>query len=241
MRFFKGREGVGLLIGVATLLSAFLPNSMFLLLLCLLALGMARELGKALGIPEVSYLAPLVLVLSAFSFELGIAGVLLLAFLFAHLRWSLDCLLKAVFVLIYAGFLPIYLYMVKTQGSWELIKLVFFAYTVDTASYYAGKLFGKRPLAVRLSPKKTWEGLAGGMLGGVLFFYLINKPILLAVPFVLIALAGDLFKSFIKRQVGIKDFSNLLGEHGGLVDRFDSVLFVAVFWKDNIIIEKGPK
>jgi len=241
VRFFKGREGVGLLIGVATLLSAFLPNSMFLLLLCLLALGMARELGKALGIPEVSYLAPLVLVLSAFSFELGIAGVLLLAFLFAHLRWSLDCLLKAVFVLIYAGFLPIYLYMVKTQGSWELIKLVFFAYTVDTASYYAGKLFGKRPLAVRLSPKKTWEGLAGGMLGGVLFFYLINKPILLAVPFVLIALAGDLFKSFIKRQVGIKDFSNLLGEHGGLVDRFDSVLFVAVFWKDNIIIEKGPK
>jgi phosphatidate cytidylyltransferase len=101
---------------------------------------------------------------------------------------------------------------------------------VDTASYYAGKLFGKRPLAVRLSPKKTWEGLAGGMLGGMLFFYFINKPILLAVPFVLIALVGDLFKSFIKRQVGIKDFSNLLGEHGGLVDRFDSVLFVAVFW-----------
>jgi phosphatidate cytidylyltransferase len=136
-----------------------------------------------------------------------------------------------VLVLIYAGFLPMFLYMVKSQGSWELIKLVFFAYTVDTASYYAGKLFGKRPLAVRLSPKKTWEGLAGGMLGGALFFYLINKPIPLAVPLVLIALAGDLFKSFIKRQVGIKDFSNLLGEHGGLVDRFDSVLFVAIFWK----------
>ena len=134
-------------------------------------------------------------------------------------------------MLIYAGFLPMFLYMVKSQGSWELIKLVFFAYAVDTASYYAGKLFGKRPLAVRLSPKKTWEGLAGGMLGGAFFFYLINKPILLAVPFVLIAIAGDLFKSFIKRQVGIKDFSNLLGEHGGLVDRFDSVLFVAIFWE----------
>jgi phosphatidate cytidylyltransferase len=234
VRFSKGREGVGFLIGIATLLSAFLPNSMFLLLLCLLSFGMARELGKVLGVSEVSYLAPLVLVLSVFSFELGIAGVLLLAFLFAYLRWSLDCLLKAVFVLIYAGFLPIYLYIVKSRSSWELIKLVFFAYTVDTASYYAGKLFGKRPLAVRLSPKKTWEGLAGGMLGGMLFFYfIINKPILFAVPFVLIALAGDLFKSFIKRQIGIKDFSNLLGEHGGLVDRFDSVLFVAVFW--NII------
>ena len=116
MRFSKEREGVGLLIGVATLLSAFLPNSMFLLLLCLLSFGMARELGKALGASEVSYLAPLVLALSVFSFELGIAGVLLLAFLFAYLRWSLDCLLKAVFVLIYAGFLPIYLYMVKSQS-----------------------------------------------------------------------------------------------------------------------------
>ena len=192
---------------------------------------MARELGKALGVSEISYSAPLVLVLAVLGVELGIAGVLLLAFLFAYLRWSLDCLSKAVLVLIYAGFLPMFLYMVKGQGSWELIKLFFFAYTVDTASYYVGKLFGKRPLAVRLSPKKTWEGLAGGMLGGALFFYLINKPIPLAVPSVLIALAGDLFKSFIKRQVGIKDFSNLLGEHGGLVDRFDSVLFVAIFWK----------
>ena len=231
MRFSKEREGVGLLIGVATLLSALLPNFMFFIFLCLLAFGMARELGKALGVSEISYLAPLVLVLAVLGVELGIAGVLLLAFLFAYLRWSLDCLSKAVLVLIYAGFLPMFLYMVKSQGSWELIKLVFFAYTVDTASYYAGKLFGKRPLAVRLSPKKTWEGLAGGMLGGALFFYLINKPIPLAVPFVLIALAGDLFKSFIKRQVGIKDFSNLLGEHGGLVDRLDSVLFVAIFWK----------
>jgi hypothetical protein len=70
VRFSKGREGVGLLIGIATLLSAFLPNSMFLLLLCLLAFGMARELGKALGASEISYLAPLVLVLSVFSFEL---------------------------------------------------------------------------------------------------------------------------------------------------------------------------
>jgi phosphatidate cytidylyltransferase len=92
VRFSKEREGVGLLIGVATLLSAFLPNFMFLLLLCLLAFGMARELGKALGVSEISYPAPLVLVLAVLGVELGIAGVLLLAFLFAYLRWSLDCL-----------------------------------------------------------------------------------------------------------------------------------------------------
>jgi phosphatidate cytidylyltransferase len=108
VRFSKEREGVGLLIGVATLFSAFLPNSMFLILLCLLSFGMARELGKALGVSEISYVAPLVPVLAVLGVELGIAGVLLLAFLFAYLRWSLDCLSKAVLVLIYAGFLPMY-------------------------------------------------------------------------------------------------------------------------------------
>ncbi len=230
MRFSKEREGVGLLIGAVTFGSAFLPNGIFLFLLCLLSFGIARELGKALDISEVSYLAPFVLVLSVLRFEFGIFGVLLLAFLLAYLRWSLDSLSKATLVLMYAGFLPTFLYVIKDQDSWEFIKLIFFAYTVDTASYYVGKLFGKRPLAVRLSPKKTWEGLVGGMLGGVLFFYIIDRPVFLAVPFVLIALMGDLFKSFIKRQVGIKDFSNFLGEHGGLTDRFDSALFVAVFW-----------
>jgi len=100
VRFSKEREGVGLLIGVATLFSAFLPNSMFLILLCLLSFGMARELGKALGVSEISYLAPLVLVLAVLGVELGIAGVLLLAFLFAYLRWSLDCLSKVVLVLL---------------------------------------------------------------------------------------------------------------------------------------------
>jgi CDP-diglyceride synthetase len=70
VRFSKEREGVGLLIGVATLLSAFLPNFMFLLLLCLLAFGMARELGKALGVSEISYPAPLVLVLAVLGGEL---------------------------------------------------------------------------------------------------------------------------------------------------------------------------
>jgi len=230
VQFYKERELVGIFIGALTLLSAFLPDLLFLFVLSLLSFGIGRELSKALNILEVSYFAPLVLLLSSYRLELGIFAVLAFGFLIAYLSWSLDSLLKSVLILTYAGLLPSFLLLVKSQSEWEFLKLVFFAYTVDTASYYAGRFFGKRALAPRLSPKKTWEGLVGGTLAGVLFFLIINKPVLLAIPFVLVALLGDLFKSFIKRQVGIKDFSQLLGEHGGLTDRFDSVLFIGIFW-----------
>ena len=235
MQFYKERELVGIFIGALTLLSAFLPDLLFLFVLSLLSFGIGRELSKALNILEVSYFVPLVLLLSSYRLELGIFAVLAFGFLIAYLSWSLDSLLKSVLTLTYAGLLPSFLLLVKSQSEWEFLKLVFFAYTVDTASYYAGKLFGKRSLAPRLSPKKTWEGLVGGTLAGVLFFLIINKPVLLAIPFVLVALLGDLFKSFIKRQVGIKDFSQLLGEHGGLTDRFDSVLFIGIFWTNFLI------
>ncbi|WP_448587300.1 phosphatidate cytidylyltransferase [Thermocrinis sp.] len=231
MQFYKGRETVGIIIGITTLISAFLPDLLFLFLLSLLSFGIGRELGKALNIWEVSYFTPLILLLTSFKPELGIPTVLIFAFLIAYVRWSLDALLKSTLILAYAGVLPAFLFVVKSQSHWELLQLVFFAYTVDTASYYAGRLFGKKPLAPRLSPKKTWEGLIGGGLAGVVFFLIVGKPFLLAIPFVLIALIGDLFKSFIKRQVGIKDFSHILGEHGGLTDRFDSVIFVGIFWK----------
>ncbi len=229
MQLYK-RETVGIFIGVLTILSAFLPDPLFLILLSILSFGIGRELSRVLNTLEVSYFVPLVLLLSSFRLELGIFAVLIFGFLIAYLRWSLDILLKSILILTYAGLLPVFLFFVKSHSHWELLKLVFFAYTVDTVSYYAGKFFGKKPLAPRLSPKKTWEGLVGGTLAGVLFFLLFDKPVLLAIPFVFIALIGDLFKSFIKRQVGIKDFSHILGEHGGLTDRFDSVLFIGVFW-----------
>jgi len=235
VQFYKSRESVGILIGILTIFSAFLPNIAFILLLSLLAFGIGREVGKVLGIEEVSYLVPLVLLLSSVRLEFGLFAVFTLGLLMAYLRWSLDVLSKGVLVLAYAGMLPTFLFMVKAQDQWEFLKLVFFAYTVDTASYYAGRLFGKRPLAPKLSPNKTWEGLIGGLLSGVLFFSILGKPILWAVPLVLIALIGDLFKSFIKRQVGMKDFSRILGEHGGLTDRFDSVIFVGIIWKSTLV------
>jgi phosphatidate cytidylyltransferase len=107
----------------------------------------------------------------------------------------------------------------------------------DTGGYAAGALFGKHPMAPAISPKKSWEGLAGslvvGVPGGVLTVLLLLssawwKGMILGVAIVAAATAGDLFESLLKRDVGIKDMGTLMPGHGGLMDRMDSMLPSAV-------------
>ena len=107
----------------------------------------------------------------------------------------------------------------------------------DTGAYFVGRSFGRHKLAPILSPKKTWEGAAGGMLGailtGVVCVPLLGLPItvaqgtLLGVVGGIAGPLGDLSESLIKRQVGLKDAGNLIPGHGGILDRADSLLFTA--------------
>jgi len=107
----------------------------------------------------------------------------------------------------------------------------------DTGAYLIGSLIGTHKLAPTLSPGKTWEGCAGGYGAACGVSLLINTywslPITYNVFFVtaLICIAaqlGDLFESWLKRRAGVKDSGSLLPGHGGLLDRFDSLLFVSV-------------
>jgi phosphatidate cytidylyltransferase len=107
----------------------------------------------------------------------------------------------------------------------------------DTAAFCAGKLWGRNKLASQISPQKTWEGTVGGLLGNLLAALLAWKWLLpLVSPGSLIALSfclgafgqlGDLAESTLKRGANMKDSSNLLPGHGGMLDRVDAVLFVA--------------
>ncbi|MBM9499165.1 phosphatidate cytidylyltransferase [Leptospira sp. 201903071] len=108
----------------------------------------------------------------------------------------------------------------------------------DAFSQLTGQSFGKTKMAPRISPNKTWEGFAGGtffaMLFGVFFFSVIGKNGIDSFPFTigiaLSSLSGDLSASWLKRKAKIKDYSNLLPGHGGILDRFDSLIFtLAVF------------
>jgi len=110
----------------------------------------------------------------------------------------------------------------------------------DTAGYIFGSLFGKHKLASSLSPKKSWEGLLAGITAvfiiAPLLMNMLNLPAtslgfwyyIFMVFFCFLALAGDLLVSYFKRRAGVKDTSNLLPGHGGLLDRLDSILLTTI-------------
>ena len=107
----------------------------------------------------------------------------------------------------------------------------------DTFAYVAGRILGSRPMTPRLSPGKTWEGFFGGVVftlaGGWIIWRISGSftPVLwLVIAFLsaILGFAGDLFESGLKRRKNIKNMSGLLPGHGGVLDRFDSLLFVAV-------------
>ena len=116
---------------------------------------------------------------------------------------------------------------------------IFLAAVHDTGSYIVGNLFGYHLIAPTISPSKTWEGFFGGLVitmlvfMGLIAYFHISMPwyIFIGLSCIICTLAflGDLFESWLKRKAGIKDSGSLLPGHGGLLDRFDSILFVAVF------------
>lgn len=118
----------------------------------------------------------------------------------------------------------------------SLVLWVFIVtWSTDIGAYFAGRKFGKRKLAPSISPGKTVEGLWGGVAaaalfggGWVLYFGLNQRLLLLAPLFAVAAQAGDLFESKMKRRAGIKDSGDLLPGHGGVLDRLDGLVPVAV-------------
>lgn len=120
--------------------------------------------------------------------------------------------------------------------QWILLAFVC-TWVCDSAAYLVGKAIGRRPFAPRISPHKTWEGTLGGVataaLAGLLAVPLVGLAIaaslVLGCAIAIIAVVGDLAESFLKRQLGIKDFSSLIPGHGGVLDRLDSLLFAVPF------------
>ena len=154
---------------------------------------------------------------------------------------------------IYCGILFSFVYLVNAKPYGEFLIWIIFigSWLSDTAAFYSGKLFGKHKLSPRVSPKKTIEGSIGGLIGATVFcgiFGIIVQKYINIMPvynyFIIGALCGifgqlgDLVASSIKRYVGIKDYSNLIPGHGGILDRFDSIIFSAtvVFYYVTFII-----
>jgi phosphatidate cytidylyltransferase len=131
----------------------------------------------------------------------------------------------------FAGLLLVY-----PDGVGMVIGLVLCAVAYDVAGYFVGSRMGHRPLMPDVSPNKTLEGLAGGMAASVVMGIIIaivglhpwndlGHGLLLGIVVAVFAPLGDLVESMLKRDLGLKDFGNILPGHGGVLDRFDAMLF----------------
>jgi phosphatidate cytidylyltransferase len=123
------------------------------------------------------------------------------------------------------------------HGDGVIIDVAVGTFLGDTAAYVGGRMFGRRPMAPTISPNKTFEGLFCGMLIAILSVFVAGlyqtwltqgDALLLGVAVAVLAPVGDLFESLVKRDAGAKDAGQLLGAHGGALDRFDAVMFTAV-------------
>ncbi len=214
-----------------------------------------NRLMKAAGFAPpllVSWLLLLVIVLAPDRPDVlgpGLAGVIILAMAFALRayhhgdRSPLNGFALGLGIPLYLGWLGMHLLTLRALpgGQWWTLIVLPCTFAADTGAYFTGTWLGRHKLAPKISPKKTWEGYAGGVVFAVAFGLLVGclwgayEPQMLpwhgAAIGLLIGVVsplGDLTVSVFKRQAGVKDTGRLIPGHGGAMDRLDSVLIAAV-------------
>jgi phosphatidate cytidylyltransferase len=121
-------------------------------------------------------------------------------------------------------------------GFWAVMAVLFTVFAADTGAFFVGRTLGRHRMAPAISPKKSWEGFVGGVAAAVAMsfvilykdrdeFLTIPQSLVLGLVIALAAVLGDLFESAVKRDLEVKDSGRLLGGHGGMLDRLDSLLW----------------
>lgn len=169
--------------------------------------------------------------------------LLILYFIFPVEKKILPTWILVVFPLFYIG-LTIFTFFIASKNfgdyHFEPVLILFFIMWMnDTGAYFTGKALGKTKLAPRVSPNKTWEGFAGGVLVAMIFtpilIYALGiefqaEWIMIVGIIAIVGTVGDLLESKLKRYFGLKDSGNFFPGHGGILDRMDSFLFTIPFY-----------
>lgn len=247
----------GLILGFALIFSLIVIKQLFMLFVAALVAFTVYELASALRFAGRDIPRPPLIIASVgmvpAAFYLGapglwwgfLAGVACVSLwrIVENVRPAMRApevslstdLAAGIFVLSYVPLLGGFAVVMSAQprGEWWVLAYLIVVITIDTGAYASGVLFGKHPMAPRISPKKTWEGFAGAVVaatvaGVLLAVFMIGTDwwvgLMLAFTLVGVATLGDLTESLIKRDLGIKDISTWLPGHGGFLDRLDSIL-----------------
>jgi phosphatidate cytidylyltransferase len=257
-RDLRAAIGVGVLLAGLILLTVYTVRVVWIGVICLAVLVGTYELVRALHtggfrVPMLPLVAsaPVLPALAYAQGAQGLAAAALLAVVVA-MAWRtleprlplLRDLAASAFTVVYVGFLAGFAALLSTPGDGPRRVTIFVATTVasDIGGYAAGVLSGGRhKMAPTISPGKSWEGLVGSAVvcmvtGGIMVPLMLTegtiwKGVVLGLATMGTATTGDLGESMLKRDIGIKDMSDLLPGHGGLMDRLDSLLITApVSW-----------
>ena len=219
-------------LGVVSDLYLTLPSYLFGAVFPILAFFMMRR-GQA------HFNVFSVLAMSAFIYLLYILVILILRY--GSVRLEDGALVFMTSLYIVASFTSLTVVRYMPGGVWHFGIVFITAWVTDIFAYFTGCFFGKHKLSPKISPKKTVEGSLGGIFFAIvsclLYGWILEAFSLASVNYIALALtglvlsvlaqAGDLAASLIKRQYGVKDYGNLMPGHGGVMDRFDSVIAIS--------------
>lgn len=240
-------SGVGL--AILILVTLFTWKWTFAVLAIAAALMAAHELiqafgGRGIHIARTPFIITTI-VLPAVAYVWGLPaeivamGIAVLFVLFWRIRRGIEDYVRdvtaSVFVIAYLPFMMGFamLMLAAGNGPQRVLTFILLSSSNDIAGYAAGVLFGKHPMAPRISPKKSWEGFAGSVIvqaivGALAFAYLLDAPwwqgVIAGMVLTVTATAGDFVESALKRDLGVKDMGSLLPGHGGMMDRLDSLI-----------------
>ena len=250
---FKTRLLSGILlviIALATIISG--GYILFFTLLAVSLIGMS-ELYKAMNVQNeknyllaaagyagaVLYYAAVLLDFQRYGVLAIIFGLVLIMFVyvFTYPEYEAKQVMPTLFGIVYVAVMLSFIYLTRCLpgGKFHVWLIFLCSWGCDTCAYCVGVLFGKHKMAPVLSPKKSVEGAVGGVVGAILLGIIyaaatkggmVEYAIICGVG-ALISMVGDLAASAIKRNQGIKDYGKLIPGHGGILDRFDSVIFTA--------------
>jgi phosphatidate cytidylyltransferase len=242
----------GVVLGATIVASLFLWKPAFMLVVVAAVVVAIWELGQAFGTGgirltrEPIWVGGVVMVLAAYLFGaptmVTATAVTALGSMLWRLRGGVTGYVMdataAVFTIFYVPFLGgfVALLLAEDRGDLAIITFILVTIASDIGGYAVGVLAGKHPMAPVISPKKSWEGFAGSAVscvvtGWLTVVYLLDGAwwvgVALGLVAVVMATLGDLCESVIKRDLGIKDMSQIVPGHGGLMDRLDSLLATA--------------